>query len=133
MATITYQNGITILPSIGDLAEVFNGLVVTSSNASAVVLENAFGKITLNAALVPNQFAYGSYGEYPVSGNIESVSVQVYSAAGTLANFASFAYGASPLAVTVSRSMRNRCSSRPTRSTVPRLRTGCTGAAAMTP
>ena len=79
MATITYQNGITILPSIGDLAEVFNGLVVTSSNASAVVLENAFGKITLNAALVPNQFAYGSYGEYPVSGNIESVSVQVHS------------------------------------------------------
>ncbi|MBK7170604.1 MAG: calcium-binding protein [Gammaproteobacteria bacterium] len=100
MATITYQNGITILPSIGDLAEVFNGLVVTSSNATKVVLENAFGKITLNAALVPNQFAYGSYGEYPVSGNIESVSVQVYSAAGTLANFASFAYGASPLAVT---------------------------------
>ena len=99
MATITYQNGVNALPSIGDLAEVFNGLVVTTSNATKVVLDNAFGKITLTAD-VSNQFALGSSGEYPVSGNIASVSVQVYSAAGTLVNFATFAYGASPIAVT---------------------------------
>ena len=99
MATMTYQNGVNVLPSIGDLAEVFNGLVVTGSNATKVVLENAFGKITLTAD-VSSQFAFGSYGEYPASGSIASVSVQVYSAAGTLVNFATSAYGASPIAVT---------------------------------
>lgn len=101
MATITYQNGVGILPSIGDLPDVFTGLVVTSSNATTLVLENAFGKVTLHAAASPNQFAYSaSYGEYPASGNIASVNVQVYSAAGTLVNFATANYGASPIGVT---------------------------------
>ena len=99
MATITYQNGVKVLPSIGDLEELFNDLVVTRSYATKVVLENAFGKITLNAATAPDQFTFGGYGEFPVSGNIDSVNIQVYSAAGKLVNFATFAYGASPVAV----------------------------------
>jgi Ca2+-binding RTX toxin-like protein len=92
MAAINYSSGVTVFPAIGDMAEIYNGLVITSSNASTVVLENAFGTITLTAT-AGAQFTYGaSYGSFPISGNIDTARIDVYTSAGATATYATLTF-----------------------------------------
>lgn len=100
MANITYNNGVSIFPATQDMAEIFNGLVITSSSSTSVILENAFGKITLTST-TGAPFAFTSYGEFPSSGNIDTATIEVYTDTGSLATLATLTYpAATPLSIT---------------------------------
>ena len=93
MATVTQNNGIAVLPSLGDFAELYRGMVITSASATAIVVENAFGKLTLTA-LGTDQFTYAAGSQMPTGGKVTSLSYEVFSDLGTLVPYFSLSYPA---------------------------------------
>lgn len=94
MATVSYSNGVGALPTFGDVSELYTGMVVSVATATTIVVENAFGKITLTA-LGADPFTYAPGSQLPTGGKVASVAMEVYSQLGTLVPFYSLTYPAS--------------------------------------
>ncbi|MFM7786119.1 MAG: calcium-binding protein, partial [Gammaproteobacteria bacterium] len=91
MANVSYSNGIGAFPAAGDLSELYTGLLPTSSSSTKLVVENAFGRITLNASSA-SPFTYTAGSDVPSGGTVSSVDVQIFSSAGALVDLFTVSY-----------------------------------------